>query len=123
MHCKKNILIIDDQLAPREAIRMILETKYAVTAVTGAAEAYKYLAGNSVDLILLDIRMPGIDGITALKEIRKNYPEIQVILLSAYIPPESAQKAFELGIYGYLMKPFDKDDLFDIVNSALSEQE
>ena len=122
MDSKKNILVIDDQLAPREAIRMILETKYAVTAVAGAAEAYKYLAGNSVDLVLLDIRMPGIDGITALKEIRKEYPEMQVILLSAQIPSENTQKAFALEIYGYLMKPFDKDELLDIVDSALRER-
>lgn len=122
MDSKKNILIIDDQLAPREAIRMILETKYAVTAVAGAAEAYKYLAGNSVDLVLLDIRMPGIDGITALKEIRKEYPEMRVILLSAHIPSENTQKTFTLEIYGYLMKPFDKDELLDIVDSALRER-
>ena len=118
MDSKKNILVIDDQLAPREAIRMILEPKYAVTAVAGAAEAYRYLAGNSVDLVLLDIRMPGIDGITALKEIRKEYPEMRVILLSALIPSENTRKAFTLEIYGYLMKPFDKDELLDIVDGA-----
>ncbi len=119
MQGKLKILIIDDELAPRESIRMVLKDKYAVAAATGAAEALGYMANNPVNLVLLDINMPKIDGITALKEIKKRYPETQVILLSAYVTLETIQKALKLGAFGYLMKPFDHDKLINIVDEAL----
>jgi DNA-binding NtrC family response regulator len=122
MKSKVEILIIDDQLSPRESIRMILKEKYAISTVTGAIEAFKYMAENLVELVLLDIKMPKIDGITALKEIKKKHPETEVILLTAYATPKTIQNTLKLGAFGYLMKPFDKDDLLDIVDRALKNQ-
>ena len=119
MQGKLKILIKDDELAPRESIRMVLKDKYAVAAAPGAAEALGYMADNPVNLVLLDINMPKIDGITALKEIKKRHPGTQIILLSAYITRETIQKALKLGAFGCLMKPFDHDKLINIVDEAL----
>lgn len=119
MQGKLKILIIDDELAPRESIRMVLKDKYAVAAATGVAEALGYMADNPVNLVLLDINMPKIDGITALKEIKKRYPETQIILLTAYVTLETIQKALKLGAFGCLMKPFVHDKLINIVDEAL----
>ncbi|GBE37838.1 MAG TPA: response regulator [Nitrospirae bacterium] len=123
MNDKIKILIIDDQAAPRESARMILKNRYNVATTEGAIEGYQYLAENPVDLIFIDIKMPNIDGITALREIKKKYPEVLVILFSGYITPEITQQALKLGAYKCLRKPFDKDDLFDTVKEALKDRE
>ncbi len=101
---------------------MVLKYKYAVTTSTGAEEAFKYMAKNPVDIAILDIKMPKTDGITALEEIKKRHPETKVILLTAYATLETLQKALKLGAFGYLMKPFNKDKLLDIVDKALKNR-
>ncbi len=119
----KRILIVDDQLTPRESIRMVLKDKYAVAAATGAEEALRYMTENPVNLVLLDLKMPKIDGITALKEIKKRHPGTQIILLTARVTLETIQKALKLGAFGYLMKPFDKEELLNIVDKALKNRD
>jgi DNA-binding NtrC family response regulator len=119
---KPRILIIDDQLAPRESIRMVLKDKYDVVTAAEAEEAFRYMSENPVNLVLLDIKMPKIDGITALKEIKKRYPETEVILLTAYATLETIQKAIKLGAFGCLMKPFDKNELLAIVDKAIKNR-
>ncbi len=123
MQGKLKILIIDDQLAPRESIRMVLKDKYAVAAAPGVVEALRYITEDTVDLVLLDLKMPKIDGITILKEIKKKHPKIEIILLTAYVTPETIQKALKLGAFGYLMKPFDKEELLNIVDRALKNRD
>ena len=119
MQSKPKILIVDDQLAPRESVKMVLKDRYDVAIAAGAEEAFKYIAENNVNLVLLDIKMPRIDGIEALKEIKKKHPDTEVVLLTAYASHEICQKALKLGAFGCLMKPFDKDELLKIVDSAL----
>ncbi len=122
MNDKIKILIIDDQTAPRESARMILKNRYDVATAEGALQGYQYLAENPVDLVFIDIKMPKIDGITALKEIKKKHPEVVVILLSAYITHETTQQVLKLGAYKCMRKPFDKDELFDAVKEALKDR-
>lgn len=119
MQGKPKILIVDDQLELREVIRFVLKDKYLVAAVTGAEEAFKYMADNPVNLVLLDINMPKIDGITALQEIKKSHPETEIIFVTAYATLETIRKALNLGAFGFLMKPFDHDKLINIVDEAL----
>ncbi len=119
MDKKPKILIVDDQVELREIIRFVLKDKYVVAAVTGAEEAFRYMADNSINLVLLDIKMPKIDGITALKEIKERHPGTEVILLSANVTLETIRKAIRLGAFGFLMKPFDHDELINIVDEAL----
>lgn len=119
---RAKILVIDDELTPLESIKMVLKDKYDVTTASGAIEAFDYMAGCPVDLVLLDIKMPKIDGIKALKEIKKKYPKTEVIMLTAYMTLETNQKTLKLGAFGCLLKPFDKDELLDIVDRALKNQ-
>jgi putative nucleotidyltransferase with HDIG domain len=122
MDNRGKILIIDDELAPRESLRMVLKDKYVVSTASGAQEGLDILAHDPVDLVVLDIRMPEMDGITALKEIKKRHPDIEVILLTAYASLETAQSALRLGAFDYLMKPFDKDDLINVVERGLQKR-
>jgi DNA-binding NtrC family response regulator len=122
MQNKSKILIVDDQLGPRESMKMILKDRYVVATATGAKEAFRYMAESPVDLVLLDIKMPKIDGITALAEIKKKYPHTEVILLTAHVNFETLQKAIKLGAFGCLMKPFDKNELLQMVDKALKNQ-
>ncbi len=120
MRNRSRILIIDDQLSPRESIRMVLKDKYDVVAFSEAMEGLNYMIENPVNLVILDINMPKMDGIRVLQEIKRHHPQTKVILLTAYAPDITLHRALNLGAIGYLMKPFDKDELLDIVSKALA---
>jgi response regulator RpfG family c-di-GMP phosphodiesterase len=119
---KKRILIIDDEMSPRESIKLVLKDRYMVSAVSGAVEGIGHMAQNPVDLVVLDIKMPGMDGITALQEIKKRHPETEVVLLTAYGTLETARSAIRLGAFDYLQKPFDKDDVIKVVERGLEKK-
>lgn len=122
MSNKERVLVIDDDLAPRESIRMVLKDKYAVSTAAGAIEGLDMLSNNPVDLVVMDIRMPRMDGITALQEIKKKYPDTEVILLTAYASLETAKAATRHGAFDYLLKPFDKDDILTIIEKGLAKK-
>jgi len=119
---RENILVIDDELAPRESIRMVLKDQYAVSTATGALEGLNLMDGNPVDLVVMDIKMPKMDGITALQEIKKKHPDTEVILLTAYASLETARDAIRFGAFDYLIKPFDKDDVLLVVEKGLKKR-
>ncbi len=79
------------------------------------------MADNPANLVLLDIKMPDIDGITALGEIKKRHPETEVIMLTAYASPETINKAFLLGAFNLLFKPFDNNKLVNTVDKAFKK--
>ncbi len=116
------ILIVDDQRELRECLRFILKDRYAVATVGEAEEAFKYLAEYPVDLVLLDLKMPKIDGITALEEIKKINPDTEVIMTTAYAPVDTMRKAFNLGAFAFLMKPFDIDKLINTIDRAIKKE-
>lgn len=118
----EKILVIDDDMSARESLRMVLKDKYAVTLASGAVEGFNLLREKPFDLVILDIRMPRIDGITTLKEIKKLSPDTEVVLLTAYASIETARDAVRYGAFDYLMKPFDKDDLLMVVERGLQKR-
>ncbi|MBI4848440.1 MAG: response regulator [Nitrospirae bacterium] len=119
MFPKANILIVDDQRELREFIRFVLRDKYCVAVASAAEDAYKCLAECPVNAVLLDYNMPEIDGITALTEIKKRYHDMEVIMMSGYAPPDAMRKAFRLGAFAFLMKPFEVDELINTIDAAL----
>jgi len=119
---KKKILVIDDELTPRYTVQQVLKDRYNVFTAEGGKEGLEFMAQNPVDLVVLDIRMPNMDGITVLDEIKKRYTDTEVVLLTAYASLESARKAVRLGAFDYLMKPFDKDDLLKVVERGLQRK-
>ncbi len=119
---KENILIIDDELAPRESIRMVLKDKYAVSTATGAHEGLDMMSDKPVDLVVMDIKMPKMDGITALQQIKKKHPDTEVVLLTAYASLDTARDAIRFGAFDYLIKPFDKDNVLLVVEKGLKKR-
>jgi putative nucleotidyltransferase with HDIG domain len=119
---RQKILIIDDELSPRESIRMVLKDSYLVSTASGGAEGLESMAQNPADLVLLDIKMPGIDGITALQEIKKKHPNTEVILVTAFESLETAKSAVRFGAFDYMTKPFDKDELIKVVGKGLEKK-
>ncbi len=122
MSSKERVLVIDDELAPRESIRMVLKDKYNVSTAAGAIEGLDMLSNAPFDLVVMDIRMPIMDGITALQEIKKKYPDTEVILLTAYASLETAKDATRYGAFDYLLKPFDKDDILMVIEKGLAKK-
>jgi len=119
---RARILVIDDQFSPREAVRWVLKDKYEVVTASDAIEGIEQMFDNPVHLVLLDIKMPGMDGLEAIREIKTLFPDTKVIFFTAYPNHTALEKAFEHGAEGYITKPFDKDDLLDMVSKALSGQ-
>ncbi len=75
MDNRERILVIDDELAPRESIRMVLKDQYAVSTASGALEGIDMMIQDPYDLIVMDIKMPKMDGITALQKIKQRHPD------------------------------------------------
>lgn len=123
MYETPRILVVDNELAQREVIGLALKDKYSVATAGGAKEAFKYMADNSVDLVLLDIEMPGISGITALEEIKKRHPDTEVVMVTACATVENVRRAIRLGAFGFLAKPFDITELIEIVDKALKDRQ
>jgi signal transduction histidine kinase len=108
---KASVLVVDDEYGPRESVAFILSTDFSVETAGSAAEALGKLRDRSFDAILLDIRMPEMDGIRALEEIRKIDPLVSVIMLTGYGTLLTAQQAMVGGANQYLRKPPDVEDL------------
>ncbi len=120
---EERTLIVDDDISVGTVVKMALEDRYDVAITTCASTAYKFLAEYKVDLVLLDIKMPKINGIEALMEIKRWYPETIVIMLTAYATAENIQKVKALGAYGIVNKPFEIDELREYVDRVMSEIE
>ena len=88
----QTVLVIDDELGPRESLRILLKNDYRVTTSCGVDEGIKQLALINPDLIIMDIKMPGKSGIEGLQEIRKLNDEIPIIMLTGYGDVDTAQK-------------------------------
>lgn len=119
----EKILVIDDELAPRESIRMVLKDRYSVLTAADAHEGLDIIARDSVGLVVMDIRMPKMDGIAALKEIKRKYPDTEVILLTAYASLETARDAIRFGAFDYLIKPFDRNDVLSVVERGIEKRQ
>jgi DNA-binding NtrC family response regulator len=119
----KTILVVDDDVAIRESLRKSLEyNKYrVVTAENGPAALSRMLESQS-DLVLLDIKMPGMDGLTVLQKIREQRPDAAVIMISAHGSIETAVEATKLGALDFLQKPLDQDELLFRVKKALENR-
>lgn len=118
----EKILVIDDDMSAREAVRMVLKDRYIVVLASDAEEGLNLLQKEPFDLVILDIKMPKMDGISALKEIKNLSPDTEVMLLTAYASIDTARDAMRYGAFDYLMKPFDKDELLNIVRRGLDKR-
>jgi len=115
----KTVLVVDDEKAIRDSIRMILEyERFAVVFAEDGPSAITRVQAGGVDLVLLDIKMPGIDGMRVLQVIRESSPALPVVMISGHGTIETAVEATRLGAYDFLPKPIDRERLIIVVRNA-----
>jgi two-component system response regulator AtoC len=119
----KTILIVDDDEGMRDTLTAILKREYRVLRVASGEAALPVLTRETVDLILLDVRLPGISGFEVLRIIRENYRLIEVLMISAVNDIETAVQAMKHGAYHYVTKDFDYDQLRSLVRNASERQD
>lgn len=116
------ILVVDDDKATREGVALALRQDYTVLTAADAEAALTALTNNAVDLVLTDLRMPGRDGLSLLRDVVLAHPTLPVILLSAYGSVESAVEAMKDGAYDFLTKPINLDHLEIVISRALRQK-
>ncbi len=124
MGVKAKILVVDDEYAVREALRdWLKEEGYDVGLAASGEEAIKMVKEDFWQVILLDLKMPGMDGIETMKKIREIEPDSEIIMITAYATIESAVEAMKLGAYDYVIKPFEPEEVELQIKRILSHQE
>ena len=120
---QERILIVDDEEAIREVVATLLAAQgYNCTPCSNAREALEYLHTSSTDLILSDLVMPGMDGLKLIEMARSHDRDIPVIMVTAMHDISTAIEAIRRGAYDYILKPFEKDQLFMSVRRALEHR-
>jgi DNA-binding NtrC family response regulator len=119
---KPRILIVDDETGPRESLRRILEDFYEIETAEDGEGALKRVAAQPFDLMLLDIMMPGKDGLEVLRETRALRPFLPVIVITALDQAKTAVEAMRQGAFHYEVKPFDKDKIRSLVKMAIENR-
>ena len=115
------ILIADDHLIVREGLRLILETAEGLEVVGEAsdgAECLRLLPDLAPDVVLMDLQMPGMDGITAIEHLRREYPEIAIVILTTFNEDKLMLRGLQAGARGYLLKDTDRQTLLDTKSAA-----
>jgi len=107
-----HVLLVDDELAFLEALAKRLRKRNIDTTLSSSAkEALRILGGTPVDVVVLDLKMPGMDGIEAVRKIKQATPLVEVIMLTGHASVEAAIEGMELGAFDYLTKPVDIEEL------------
>src|SRR5688572_5994738 len=119
----KTVLICDDDLGMRETISAILGRDYRVLAVASGEAALAMLRQEEVNVIILDLRLPGITGFDVLRIVKENYSLIECIMISAINEVETVVQAMKYGAYHYITKNFDYDELRSLVRNACERQD
>ena len=116
----QKILICDDEEGIRESLKLILEDFYPLIVVTDGTQCLECL-GNAKDIgmVLLDIKMPQINGLDVLKKIKEKHPQVQVIIITGYKSVETAAEAVRLGASGYIVKPFKAEEILATVRRGI----
>lgn len=116
---RPRVLIADDESGVRDALRMVLKERYETTLVASGDAALDAVAQGHFDVVLLDIIMPGTDGMEALERIKQQPRAPQVVMLTATKTVKTAVQAMKLGAFDYITKPFDVDELLLVVDRAM----
>lgn len=114
------ILVVDDEEIVRLShFRVLTGVHCKVEVVRNGAEALQALEQGPFDVVLLDLRMPGMDGMSVLKTIKERWPETAVVIITGYPSIETAKEAVRLGAYNYLAKPVGPDEVINAANDAV----
>jgi DNA-binding NtrC family response regulator len=116
------ILVVDDDLGLRESFRLILEEDYEVLEAADGPRALEIVRSAQVDLVLLDIRLPDMDGIEVLERLKALDEQVEVILVTAVKTVRTAVAAMKLGAFDYVTKPFEEEELLSVIRRALERR-
>ena len=117
------LLVIDDEGIVRTSCKRVLSPEgYEVRLAANAFEGVKMLEEEKFDVVLTDLKMPDMDGISVLRTIKEKWPETQVIVITGYQTVDTAVKSIKLGAFDYIEKPFTPDALLAAVASALDSK-
>lgn len=113
------VLLVDDEVEFMETlVKRMRKRGLEVQGVKSGEEALDLLAGQRPDVVVMDVKMPGMNGIEVLKQIKKRWPMLEVIMLTGHASLELAMQGMESGAYDYLMKPMDLDELLYKIEDA-----
>jgi len=118
---KRRVLIVDDDAGVRESVRMVLKEHYDTAMATSGEEALTAIPETHPDVVLLDVLMPGLDGLAVLEEIKAHDARVPVVMLTATKTVKTAVTAMKLGAFDYVTKPFDVEELSLIVERAAQD--
>ena len=117
------ILVVDDEPIVCESCQRILQEEgYEVECTLSGKEAFEKMRENPFDIVITDLKMPGIDGMEVLKTFRKSYPDVIVIMITGYSTVETAVEAMKVGAFDYIPKPFTPDEVSVVVKKALEKR-
>ena len=117
---KQTLLICDDEEGIREALKLILADHYTIILTEDGQQCLDILKNTSdVSLVLIDIKMPKVNGLEILKEIKSRYPPLRVLVITGYRSIETAAEATNLGACGYIVKPFKSDEILEAVRKHI----
>ena len=113
------VLLIDDEVSYTDALARRLDRRgISVATADGGAQALEVMAGSPVDVVLLDIKMAGMDGIKTLSAIKRGHPEVEVVMLTAHADTDIVISSLAMGAFDYLLKPADVEELVRKIEDA-----
>ena len=113
------ILVVDDEPGVRHSFRKLLENEYLVDTAGDAASAFEKIEAACPDLVFMDIKMPGISGMEALRNIKESYPDVPVVMMTAYGDTQKVIETIRMGAYDYLVKPLRAENVRDVIAKGL----
>ncbi|RWX52280.1 two-component system, NtrC family, response regulator PilR [Candidatus Electrothrix marina] len=117
------ILIVDDELSMRDFLKILFENEgYEVSVAPDAATALDVAVKDPFDAVITDIRMPGMNGLELLAELKRHFPDLPVIMITAYASPDDAVQAMRQGAFDYITKPFHVDELKNVIRTAVQRK-
>ncbi len=115
-------MVVDDELGPRESLRMILKPVYEVFSASNGTDALQALSTQRIDLVTLDLRMPGISGIEVLKKIKKICSDVEVIIVTGFGTLTNAVEAIRHGAVDFISKPFNVAEILSIISRSMERR-
>ncbi len=120
---RARILVVDDEMGPRESLRMILKPLFEVMTVDSGETALRELPAFHPDVVIMDIKMPVLNGVEVLRRIKGHDPSIEVVMITAYASLDTVKNALTHGAFEYLIKPFSRKDVEQTVERALARRQ
>jgi DNA-binding NtrC family response regulator len=124
MKDRRSILVVDDELLIRDLLYDFFSGQgWSISVAENGEKAIEVIGARSFDVVLSDIKMPEMDGLVLTEELRKNHPELPVVLMTGYPSVDTAVAALRSRVFDYVIKPFNIHQLYKTIESALKEEE